>query len=170
MATALLLLELLSAFSLQVLILFWIACSCLSIKCSGLPSLNPLAFFACRADFVLAAISSASYCEIADRICNTILLACGKSQNTISTSFSRRFDRKETFLANLSNLATISVASVFLQRLNASLSLGLSFFRPDSISTNSATGILSRRYFCIISLCASSPSPEYPCFCVLARR
>ena len=120
MATALLLLGLLSAFSLQVLILLRIACSCLSIKCSGLPSLNPIAFFACRADFVLAAISSASYCDIADSMCSIILLACGKSQNTISTSFSRRFDRKETFLASRSSLATISVASVFLQRLNAS--------------------------------------------------
>ena len=164
MATALLLLGLLSALSLQVLILFWMACSCLSIRCSGLPSLNPLLFLACNDAFVLAAINSASYWDIAEIICSTILLACGKSQKTISTSLSNKLDKKDTDLASLSSFATIKIAPSFLHRFNASLSLGLSFFRPDSISIYSAIGILSQRCFCIISLCASSPSPEYPCF------
>ena len=67
-ATARLLLGLLLALALFVSLLWESASACLSIKCSGLPSVHPLAFFAASACFVRAAVSSASYCAIADMI------------------------------------------------------------------------------------------------------
>lgn len=148
--------------------LFAIATSCLSSKCSGLPSLYPLAFFACNDALVLDAINSASYCEIAEIICRTILFACGKSQKTISTSDSRRLERNDTDLASRSSFATIRVAPSCLHRDNSSFSLGLSDLRPLSTSTYSAIGAVSR-WLPMISLCASSPTRNSLFLCAYSK-
>ena len=102
-AIALMLFGLLSALALLVMILCWTACSNLFIKFSDLPSCTPLAFLAWSDCLVLWLINPASYSAMLLMICRINLLACGKSQNTISTSLSNNFEVNATFLDNLSN-------------------------------------------------------------------
>lgn len=105
-AIARILLGLLSAFALLVLELLAIASWCLHIRFSALPNWIPLAFLACNDCLVLWLISPALYSAMLLMICRINLLACGKSQKTISTSDSSNLDVNATFLDNLSRLAT----------------------------------------------------------------
>ena len=148
------------------MILCWTACSNLLIKFSDLPSLTPLAFLAWSDCLVLWLINPASYSAMLLMICRINLLACGKSQNTISTSLSNSLEVNATFLDSLSNLATIRIELVFLHIAKAARSWGLLDFFPLSVSMYSASIGWFFTWLCIISRCASTPRPEICCFMV----
>lgn len=137
----------------------------------GLPSFTPRALAAASASFVRREIASRSYCATSAMMPTVRSLAPGISQATNLTPLDCRVSRKAALRLRRSSLAMTSVAPVRRARLRALSSSGRSSRPPLSTSVNRARtwASRSRAKVSMAARCASSPSPDRPCWVVETR-